>query len=363
MLLKSFFLTGDFSIKKKARGGLQSFTCGVVLEAVINSGNIVCLYDVSQDDCSIDYTLLNKDHNLDILIITHYQGIPNKNYEKIANFCNENNILLLEDCSHGAESEINGIKIGTLSAAFIESFAWDKPYTSLQGGSLKINNIPTDFEFFLRDNFFKLPQEDDKKGKNDIFLVFWLLQYTKPERFHQNLDYSLFFNYPWIRYLYPSILTGLKTYRKLFSLFIKILNRLHLPQKNELERLAPIKIAFIEEQRHYYKQQKWENENYCFDEIESFTGIKTLISKNVKIVWNRFSFIDLEGKSKDWFIEHNIQAGHYNWPHTLNQIMSTNNKTCLYMSEFNNSEYLCTHIINAPIWQLMIKKDKQDKND
>ena len=60
-----YFTRGSYSLQfildcyknylnKKLRVGVQSFTCVSVLEAILNSGNIACLYDVSIDDCSID---------------------------------------------------------------------------------------------------------------------------------------------------------------------------------------------------------------------------------------------------------------------------------------------------------------------
>lgn len=363
-----YFTRGSYSLQfildcyknylnKKLRVGVQSFTCVSVFEAIIKSGNVVCLYDVSKEDCSIDYKLIKPEHHLDVLIITHYQGIPNNNYEKICDFCKRNNIFIIEDCSHGAESTIRGIKIGTLSNVYIESYAWDKPYTSLTGGAFVINNAELSFKELLKNEFIKIPVELERKALSDIKLLYWLLGFTMPNNFYGDIDYSLFFTKPYLRFFYLNCFGKYKLYRVLFLFSYKCFNRLFPSHGVTLQRLNPIKIGFVERQRKISETDKrlFPTQTY----FENANGITFFEKNEIEIKWNRYSFIVDDEEILTIFKDKDIQAGHYNWPVCLHQKNVQRDNNIEFMSTFSNSEYLANHIVNIPLWNC--REQENDK--
>ena len=89
------FLLKNLNLKNIA---LQPFNCKAVLEA-INTANYKPLFlDIKLTDFSIDLKeLINCKTRIDVLLITHYQGIPNIQYKEIINYCKEKNIIVIDD--------------------------------------------------------------------------------------------------------------------------------------------------------------------------------------------------------------------------------------------------------------------------
>ena len=106
--------------KKRARVGIQSFTCTTMLEAIFKSGAEAFIFDLKKSDASISLEEV-KETKLDIIVLTHYQGIPNQQYLSFAEFSKKNGILLIDDLAHVSKSSIEGVQIGSLSNAYIES--------------------------------------------------------------------------------------------------------------------------------------------------------------------------------------------------------------------------------------------------
>ena len=67
---------------------------------------VAYIYDITMEDLSIDYRKINF-KEIDILVLTSYQGIPSKNYLKISEICRKENVILFEDLCHGKESYID----------------------------------------------------------------------------------------------------------------------------------------------------------------------------------------------------------------------------------------------------------------
>ena len=60
--------------------------------------------------------------------------------QELIDLCNENNIILLEDCceSHGAN--FNGTKVGNIGIAGTFSFYYGHHMTTIEGGMISTNN-------------------------------------------------------------------------------------------------------------------------------------------------------------------------------------------------------------------------------
>jgi len=77
------------------------------------------------------------DENVKLIIVTHYFGFP-QNITKIRQFCDGNNILLLEDCAHAFFGEHKGKAIGSYGDYSIASIM--KFFPVYDGGCLASNN-------------------------------------------------------------------------------------------------------------------------------------------------------------------------------------------------------------------------------
>ena len=184
-----FFLQW-ISIKKKKEIiiGMQAFNCQVVLDAALEANCKIVLSDISLRCFSVTLNsvkLMISKEKIDVLLLTHYQGIPNESYEEIVKFCNEKNVLVIEDASQTYGSYINGIKVGSLGYVTLYSYAFDKPFTCMFGGSLKFNaNVNQSYKNLLKN----LPTESDKEGKYHLEILSFLLKYTSTVFYKEGLE-------------------------------------------------------------------------------------------------------------------------------------------------------------------------------
>lgn len=89
---------------KKAKVAVQSFTCRTMLDAIVCSGSTAYIYDVKLEDAFLTFSEV-EDVDVDIIVLTVYQGIPNREYIIFSAYCWEHGILLFEDLSHGTQSQ------------------------------------------------------------------------------------------------------------------------------------------------------------------------------------------------------------------------------------------------------------------
>lgn len=91
-------------------------------------------------DLSVDFDDIKKqieNKNVKILFVIHYFGFPQKNIQKIADYCKEKNIILIEDCAHSYSTKINEKTIGDFGDFALYSI--HKIFATNAGGILKIN--------------------------------------------------------------------------------------------------------------------------------------------------------------------------------------------------------------------------------
>ncbi len=338
--------------QKRAKVAIQSFTCETMLDAILSSGSDAYLYDVSLEDASLSFDLV-KDEDVDIIVLTHYQGIPNKDYVKFDEMCREKGILLFEDLSHGTESCVGGIKIGTLSAAYIESYAFDKPYCVLNGGKLGINDLASDFEQYLFDEYQLLPVEKSRNADKDLKMVKFLLKYTEESCYYDDFDYTNFIQFPWLRFFWLRKLFQVSFYRKILVFVFKAFRRLQRSRLRTVARMNCKKKYYIEEQKSNFDRLK--DVEYQFDfGLDIISGFER---NGINIVWNRYSMIDYSGEITEKLYQKGICAGNYNWQQALHDSRKCQNcRTVFFRSEFQNTDILKKHIINIPIWQYILNR-------
>jgi len=131
----------------KKRIFLQSNTMYGVRSIAISSGLDLCGYV----DCSLDYLMPTYDqvedfiNNLDnpeecVFLLTHIGGWVNPDIVRIAKFCREQGISLIEDCAHSLGSTLNGMHSGLFGDAGVYSLYATKAVPVGEGGMIVTNN-------------------------------------------------------------------------------------------------------------------------------------------------------------------------------------------------------------------------------
>ena len=77
---------------------------------------------------------------INAIILTHIGGYPIPEIQKITKFCNENQILLFEDCAHSPLTKIDNLYVGSFGDASIFSFFPTKPIPAGEGGMVLFKN-------------------------------------------------------------------------------------------------------------------------------------------------------------------------------------------------------------------------------
>jgi dTDP-4-amino-4,6-dideoxygalactose transaminase len=330
---------------------MQSFNCHVVIDAAMESGCQIYLFDIKLNDFSISYKDLSRsNHQIDVLVLTHYQGIPNVEYEKIVEYCKINSILLIEDLAQAHESKINGVKIGSLGNLCITSYAFDKPFSCFQGGGLIINDVTNNLREDIYQKYSLIDTEKLNHAKLDIRLLKFLYYNSTPEKYHLGINI-----YPFIRSLlsvnippgiiyYIMYLFTIPFFRNAYSKFMNyVLVRLN--RKIAILKLNEIKIHLIKLQ--------WENYEYRDNTkwIKSIIndGIDPFINYNVEIHWNRYSVLDPGQKIRTKLKQYRIESGNFNWPISLHERYGkfVNVKA---VGSLSNCEYASENVINIPVW-------------
>ena len=152
---------------KKLRVGVQIFTCHTVFQAIKNAGHEIVFLDITKEfKLNLD-SLKNKKEEIDVLIVTHTFGRPDR-FEEIKNIMGEGKIII-EDCAHAYLSKYKGNFCGTLGDASIFSFGLGKfPPIGIGGGV--ILNQPEKFPSFIN-TYNSLKKETFIKGLMDWFKI------------------------------------------------------------------------------------------------------------------------------------------------------------------------------------------------
>lgn len=116
---------------------VNSYTCSVVVNAIIQSQWKIKYSDIEAETLSFDFDILKKNitQKTKVVIIQHTFWKQARDYKKIIDFCKEENILIIEDCAHslGNNSEL-------LWDFAIYSTGRDKVISSITWWFLVINN-------------------------------------------------------------------------------------------------------------------------------------------------------------------------------------------------------------------------------
>jgi perosamine synthetase len=163
-----------FGIKKNDEVILPAFTCVVVPNAVIYCGAKPVYVDIDATTLNTTLALLKSmvTPKTKVIIIQNTFGLSNQ-VEEIVAFAKENNILTIEDCTHGFGGDYDGKPNGSYCDAAFYSTQWNKPFSTGISGFAVMNNVSY-LEPFQRTN-----DELDKPAKKDRYILASLIQARK----------------------------------------------------------------------------------------------------------------------------------------------------------------------------------------
>lgn len=356
-----FFSTGRAALKfylseirkrNKNTIAMQSFNCRVVADAALEAGCKIFLVDISRDYGSISLSSVKElPDYVDILLLTHYQGLPNKEYIEIAAYCNENDILLIEDLAHVYEKPSNEMQLGRLSTANIYSYAFDKPISCYEGGMLELM-VP---DPLISKSYEALSIENKKKAQLDLSIFAFLYTYSSEEYYQLGIN-----NVGFVRKM---ISAGI-SHKVVYSFSMLFVNKYVRAVLNKLTgfsssvtidilRLHPLKRKLLYQQMDQFDNQDQEKVSHL---LELCKKVGVLPFKfNEKTQWNRFSVLDPEFKLKELLTRNRIEVSNFNWPFPLHKLYA-DNPNVLKTSGFINSELFASHILNIPLWSDEILK-------
>ena len=120
---------------------LQAFTCNAAANPIIWSGLKPVYVDCNETTFNIDVEDLKRKitERSRAVIVQHTFGLP-ANMDEILEVCQENNLILIEDCAHSLGAEYKNRKVGTLGKVSFFSFSRDKVISSVYGGMVVTND-------------------------------------------------------------------------------------------------------------------------------------------------------------------------------------------------------------------------------
>ena len=124
----------QMKIGKNDKVLLPAYHCIAMVKPVIQENATPVFYKINSDtSVDLDDIQARLDDSTKLLLVVHYFGFP-QNLSKIRIFCDEHNILLLEDCAHCFFGEHDGRPIGSFGDYAIASTI--KFFPTYEGGCL-----------------------------------------------------------------------------------------------------------------------------------------------------------------------------------------------------------------------------------
>ena len=343
--------------RKKIHVAMQSFNCVTVIDAALAADADVTLLDNKLEDFSVSITeVMNIEPKPDVLILTHYQGIPNFEYEEIADYCRHNGIFLIDDVCQTEGSRLNNIEIGTLSDAAFGSFGFDKPISVFNGGYVRCNSLCNKaFKSQLTQSYTELDIETEAEALQVLRLFYTALQMTAKETYTETFDRSNMAIYPfvntkWQFYQKLSINFMPCMLMKIYARLRHIYSDLHGENDNIL-RLSRLKQSLLDIQYKRLNEHAAEGlstEEACLMQLLDKYGIH--YPKNNGICWNRFSFLDPQEIFTKCVRRDEIQYGCYNWGTPMHLNKNVKNNKHVKFSSLPNSEFCAASMVNVPVW-------------
>lgn len=341
--------------KKPLLVAMQSFNCEAVIEAALQAGCHIILVDIRFDDFSMPLEQLTRlPDKPDVLLLTHYQGIPNRDYEEIAGYCSDKQTLLIDDVAQTVQTPQSGFPEGPLSSVQMHSFAFDKPFTTFEGGSITIRNVVDDkFREVLESSYRGIETESDQKALVDLRMLRFLLAFTDEENYHPNLN-----DIPLIRTLTKLNSSDQAIYKiirnQLVSKLSKLRNRFFRGHDRiDEKKLHDKKKDLVQHQRGNYQYRP--EEVRALEKFLSNNGCSPETPVQTDLHWNRYSLLDRDGRISKLFLEMNVESGCYNWPRPLD-VLYRNEERVTTSGSMEKTHIASKTVMNIPIWSTFFRR-------
>lgn len=131
----------SLGLEKDSEILLQAFACNAVANPIIWAGLRPVYVDCNEKTFNISAEDLRKKINPKsrAVIVQHTFGLP-AYMDEIVKICEENKLILIEDCAHSLGAAHKGKKVGTFGKIAFFSFSRDKVISSVYGGMIATND-------------------------------------------------------------------------------------------------------------------------------------------------------------------------------------------------------------------------------
>lgn len=329
-----YALLKAFSIQENDEVILPAFTCVVVPNAVIYCNARPVYVDIHPEtlNTNLDKIKAKITDKTRIIIVQNTFGLSSEVKEIVA-FAKQNNILTIEDCTHGFGGEYDGRPNGSYCDAAFYSTQWNKPYSTGIGGFAIINNTDYLESFKNVNNLLKPP------SKKDRYILASLIQ-AKKYLLHDSTYWTAIKLY---RRLSKSglvvgsskgeELTGTEMPKNYFLRSVKIQEKVG---EKELQRLPAVlkkrKEIGIKYNNYFRSIHKW---NYRDEDLSNHSFLNYPV-----FVKDKEAFIAKAEKAKirlgDWFVSpiHPVLENFELWDISIN--------------DFPHAKEKSKHILNLP---------------
>jgi len=123
---------------------LPAYTCVVVANAFWFAGIEVHFCDIELDTFGLDFKAvqmaLSKESNLKAIVVQHSYGLVCRDFEKLLQLSKDNQLPIIEDCTHAFGSTFRGRPVGNWGNLAFFSSEHSKPFSTFCGGMAITND-------------------------------------------------------------------------------------------------------------------------------------------------------------------------------------------------------------------------------
>jgi dTDP-4-amino-4,6-dideoxygalactose transaminase len=121
---------------------IPGYTCVVVPNSFKFGGINVVYSDIELETFGLDASLLEEKINdkTKAIMLHHLYGLVCRDYEKIIDIAQKNNLKVIEDCAHSTGAKYNNKNVGNLGDVAFYSSEQSKVFTTIQGGMAVCND-------------------------------------------------------------------------------------------------------------------------------------------------------------------------------------------------------------------------------
>ena len=323
-----------FNIQEGDEVILPAFTCVVVPNAVFYCGATPVYVDI--DKSTLNTTLAQVKAKITtktkVIIVQNTFGLSSE-VAKIAEFAKENNILTIEDCTHGFGGTYNGKPNGSYCDAAFYSTQWNKPFSTGIGGFAVMHNAA------YLNTFCEVNSKLNTPSRKDRYVLASLIQ-AKKYLLHDS-TYWMALN------LYRKLsksgvvvgsskgeeLTGIKMPEDYFLRAVKVQEKVgtkalkYLPRVLERRRATGKVYNDYFKENGYWHYQEEDIKNHGFLNYPVFVKDKELFKRQAEQAKIRLG---------DWFLSpiHPVLEDFQQWQ--------------IAPDDFPNANMISKHILNLP---------------